>query len=364
MTFPSFLIPFICGLLATAALASPANTERILKSYEVVMAKWNTDMRISTSPEERQAALKARPDPATYATKIWQEISQSLAEEWSLDAAAWFIRISNGLATTLPNGASAPAFAQEIDAIRKAVETHHMSSKKLIPMCIALVSSQDPRSLKLLEKIQAEHPDPSTQGVAALGAAMLLKGLGEDPELLRKRLGYIRKSIIQSSEITLEGTSVAKLAEDELYIIRYLSKGRTAPDLVGIDTSSRALNLSSFAGKVIILLFWNSSIQDVERTLTITSDLEKKFRDRPLVIIGVNSDPSEKLRAMQADETLTWPNFTDPENKLAAEYRVGSWPLVYVLDGERKIHYVGPPGSFVELTAEALLSDSKSPAKE
>ena len=48
---------------------------------------------------------------------------------------------------------------------------------------------------------------------------------------------------------------------------------------------------------------------------------------------------------------------------LAKEYRVGSWPLVYVLDGERKIHYVGAPGSFVELTAEALLAEVKPAAK-
>lgn len=364
MISPSSLITLICGLLATATLGSPADTERIQKSYELAMGKWTTVMRVSTTPEDRRTALLARPDASTYATKMWQEISPSLADEWSLEPAAWFVRISNGLTTTLPNGSSAPAFAKEIDTIRKAVEAHHLSSKKLIPMCIALVSSQDPRSLALLERIQAEHPDQSIQGVAALGAAMLLKGLGEDPELMRKRLGYIRKAIIQSSDVTLDGSTVAKLAEDELYIIRFLSKGRIAPDLVGIDSSNRALTLSAFKDKIIVLLFWNSNIEDSERTLTITSELEKKFRDRQLVIIGVNSDPLEKLRAMQADGSLTWPNFTDPENKLAAEYRVGSLPLVYVLDGERKIRYVGSPGSFVELTAEALLADAKPPAKE
>jgi len=364
MKFPSSLVVLICGLLSNVLMASPADTERIQKSYELAMGKWTAEMRISNTPEDRQTALKARPDAAIYAAKMWQEISQSLADEWTLEPAAWFVRISNGLTTTLPNSPSVPAFAQEIDAIRKAVEAYHMGSKKLIPMCIALVSSQDPRSLALLERIQAEHPDKSIQGIAALGSAMLLKGLGEDPELVRKRLGYIRKAIIQSSEITLDGATVAKLAEDELYIIRFLSKGRIAPDLVGMDTSNRALTLSAFKGKIIVLLFWNSNIQDAERILTITSELEKKFRDRPLVIIGVNGDPMEKLRAMQADGSLTWPNFTDPENKLAAEYRIGSWPLVYVLDGERKIRYVGTPGSFVELTAEALLADAKTPAEE
>ena len=89
-----------------------------------------------------------------------------------------------------------------------------------------------------------------------------------------------------------------------------------------------------------------------------------KFKGRPFVVIGVNQDPKEKLRDLEADGTIPWINFSDPANKLAAEYRVGARPLVYVLDGERKIHYAGAPGSFAELTVEALLSEMKPSAKE
>jgi hypothetical protein len=32
---------------------------------------------------------------------------------------------------------------------------------------------------------------------------------------------------------------------------------------------------------------------------------------------------------------------------------------VFVLDGQRKIHYVGTQGTFAELTAEALFSEAK-----
>jgi hypothetical protein len=67
---------------------------------------------------------------------------------------------------------------------------------------------------------------------------------------------------------------------------------------------------------------------------------------------------------MEADGTVNWRNLSDPSRKLAGEYRVGSWPLAYVLDGERKIHYAGPQGSFVELTADALLTDSAPAGKE
>jgi peroxiredoxin len=215
----------------------------------------------------------------------------------------------------------------------------------------------------LLEKIQSGNPDSKTQGVAAFGAALQLKTLGDDGEIMRKRLTFLRKAIIQSSDVELNGVTVAKLAEDELYIIRFLSKGRVAPDLVGEDSAMRPLSLSANKGKVVILLFWNSNLADARRVIEITAATEAKFKGRPLVVIGVNNDPAAKLRSLQADNTVTWANFSDPENKLAKEYRVCVWPLVYVLDGDRKIHYAGAPGSFVELTAEALLAEAK-PAAE
>ncbi len=89
---------------------------------------------------------------------------------------------------------------------------------------------------------------------------MILKTLGDDPELMRKRLTYLRKAIIQSSDVNLGGTTVAKLAEDELYIIRFLTKGRVAPDLSGTDSAGRPLKLSDHKGKVIVLLFWGSTM--------------------------------------------------------------------------------------------------------
>ena len=360
----SRLIAVIFLLPAAQSMAAPADAQSIQKKWQSTIEQWSLETRVATTPEALAKVWSERPDATPFARQMWEVIGPALDEEWVLDPAAWFLRVAAGLFTTNTDGSTVPTFAKEIEAIRKAVETRHMKSLKLIPMCMALAATQDPRALAMLEKIQANHPDQKTQGIAALGAAMILKTLGDDPELMRKRLTYLRKAIIQSSDVNLGGTAVAKLAEDELYIIRFLTKGRVAPDLSGTDSAGRPLKLSDHKGKVIVLLFWGSTIQDAAKVVSITAEMAKKFHDRPFVVIGVNHDPLEKLRALEADGTVTWPNLSDPANKLAAEYRVGSWPLVYVLDGERKIHYSGSPGSFAELTAEALLSEAKPAVSE
>ncbi len=358
----SHLVALFSLLIASDSLASPTDAQLVEKNYQLSVDKWSLDMKIAATPEDRAKAWKSRPDATPFARKMWEQIGTSLDQEWTLEPAAWFLRTTQGLLVSSGNGSTAPTFAKENDTIRKAVETYHLNSPKLTPMCMALLADKDPRSLMILEKIQAGHPDKKIQGVAALGAAMELKAIGDDADLMKKRITYLRKAIIQSSDVTINGTTVAKLAEDELYIIRFLTKGRVAPDLTGIDSAGRPLSLSALSGKVIVLLFWSSNDPDASHVIELTSAMAKKFRGRPLAIVGVNHDPLEKLRNFEADGTVSWSNFSDPENKLSADYRVGSWPLVYVLDGERKIHYAGAPGSFVELTVEGLLSQKKPAA--
>jgi peroxiredoxin len=351
-------------LLAAESNASPEDARRIQKSWQLAMENWSLETRAATTPEARAAAFAKRPDTTPYARQMWDQIGSALDQEWTLEPAAWFLRNAPGLLATQADGSTKSMFAAEIEAVLNAVETRHLKSANLIPMCMALATTGNPRSLVLLEKIQANHPDAKTQGVAALAAAMVLKSIGDDGELMRKRLTCLRKAIIDSSDVDLGGTTVAKLAENELYIIRYLAKGRIAPDLSGIDSASRPLKLSDFTGRIVLLLFWNSTMQEASRVIEITAGLERKFQGRPFVVLGVNHDSLEKLRSMEADGIVSWRNFSDPSNQLAGEYRVGSWPLVYVLDGERKIHYAGAPGSFAELTVDALLSETKPAANQ
>ena len=357
------LFLLLSSLAISWAGATPAEAERVLKNHKAAMDKWALDMRIATTPEEKSNAWNSRPEATPFARQMWSAIGSSLAQDWTLAPAAWFLKTTPGLLATDANGTPKPIFTRENDAIRSAIETYHLKSTKLLPICTALAVTPNPRSLSILEKIQQDHPDPKIQGVAALAAAIQLKTLGDDTELMKKRLTYIRKAIINSADVDFDGTKVADLAKGEIYIITNLSKGRVAPDLVGTDVAGKAKSLSAYKGKVIVLLFWNSNVPDAKRVVDITTAMELKFKDRPFAIIGVNNDSVEKLRALQADGTVPWTNLTDPDNKLAKEYRVGTWPLVYVLDGERKIHYAGAPGSFAELTAEALLADPKAAPK-
>lgn len=352
------LLVIVMLISPLASQASPAEAERIRRTWELGMERWVLETRVASTPEERAAALEKQPDSVKAAREMWRQIGPALDKEWTLEHAAWFLRLAPGLFATREDGTRVQIFSDEMNTVIEAVETHHTRSRELVPVCMALATIGDPRTLRLLENILTSHPETRIQGVAALAAAIVLRSLGDEPELMRKRLTYLRKAIIDSSDVDLGGgITVATLAEDELYVIRYLTKGRVAPDLEGIDSAGRAIRLSDQAGRIVVLLFWSSTMNEADRTIELMAAAHRRFRDRPVTILGVNHDPLPRLRELEGEGIVPWRNFSDTSNQLANAYRVGSWPLVYVLDGERRIQYSGNPGSFADLTVEALLTE-------
>ena len=323
------------------------------------MAKWLSETRATATADARAAALAKQPDAIKALRAVWQQIGPALDQPWVLEHAAWFLRAAPGHYQSGENGTREQVFSQELQAILKALDAHHLASAGLAPVCMALADNADPRTLPLLEKIIASHPDPKTQGVAALAASISLRSLGDEPEIMRKRLNYLRKAIIDSSDVQVtDNATVARIAEDELYVIRFLSKGRVAPDLAGTDSAGRPIKLSDHAGDVVVIVFWSSTMNEADHAIRIMNQMHGRFRSRPVAVLGVNHDPLDNLRDLEGSGTVAWRSFSDPDHQLARTYRVGMWPLVYVLDGERRIQFAGAPGSFVELTVEALLSES------
>ena len=231
-------------MAGSAVAGTPAQAGAIRAEYEKSMTDWTARLRATASVEAQRAIWRQRPDAGAAARRMWQCLRDSLADEWSLEHVAWLLRAAAGLQGPVSEGgAGTETWPAVIDTVRGAVERGHLRSPGLAPVCMALVAVPDPRSLALLEKIEHGHPDRKVQGVAALGLSMLLKSLGDEGDVLKRRLTLLRKAIVESADVEIDGQPVAKLAEDELYVIRWLSKGREAPDLTGKDQAGKVFHL-------------------------------------------------------------------------------------------------------------------------
>jgi cytochrome c biogenesis protein CcmG, thiol:disulfide interchange protein DsbE len=84
----------------------------------------------------------------------------------------------------------------------------------------------------------------------------------------------------------------------------------TAPDFVLKDVlSGKDVSLKDFKGKFVLLDFWGTFCPPCRQTLPELIDLQKKYKDQGLVVLGVSLDKSETTN----DEALK--KFMD-ENKI------------------------------------------------
>jgi peroxiredoxin len=336
--------------------ATEAQAEAITSEFDQSYRLWEAEMKLAKTAGTTQIVAKKQPKAVEYANRLKVLISRDLAKEWTLQYGAWLLE-------------NDPALKPESQrALLNAVEKYHVQSPKVGRFCMAMIylnqrgemprAGQPPirsRGMSLLKTIKKKNPDPKVQGQAALALSMMLSSLGDDARVMRERIQNLKEAIIKSADVRVGELTVAKIAEDELYKINNLSKGRVAPEIKGMNSSMRPMRLSQFRGKVVMLVFWSSWDSEAGRLLEI---LRKTLIDRagkPVVVLGVNRDSLKNLRALQADTLVTWPNFSDPEQKIAQEYRVAAWPYCMVLDQKGVIVYRGAVGSIADAVVDSLL---------
>ena len=58
------------------------------------------------------------------------------------------------------------------------------------------------------------------------------------------------------SDVSFGNKKIGELAEGELFVSKYLSLGKIAPDIEGVDLDGKEFKLSDYRGKVVMLDFW------------------------------------------------------------------------------------------------------------
>ena len=95
--------------------------------------------------------------------------------------------------------------------------------------------------------------------------------------------------------------------------------------------------------------------------------LVKRLENKPFALLGVNSDPKDKVEAALKRENITWRSFWDggtTGGPIANQYGVHGWPTVYVLDAKGVIRYKNVRGEAMDAAVDALLKEMESVGAE
>ncbi len=139
--------------------------------------------------------------------------------------------------------------------LKDHVQSDHLTNPPILQM---LAMQDSPAAEKLLHAVIQKNPHHTVQAQAYLSLAQLLKARadasppGKAARLNHEAEQYFARVVDRYADVK----EPAETAKSELFEIRHLSVGKTAPEIKGKDSDAREFKLSDYRGKVVVLDFW------------------------------------------------------------------------------------------------------------
>ena len=137
-------------------------------------------------------------------------------------------------------------------------------------------------------------------------------------------------------------------------------EGKPAPALqVENFINGDAVTLEQLKGKVVLLDFWATWCGPCIAAIPKTNELQAKYKDQGLVIIGVcHPRGVEKMEQTVKDKGIEYLVAADSQGKTIDAYMVSSFPDYYFIDRQGTLRIADCANGAVEEAIKALLAES------
>lgn len=151
----------------------------------------------------------------------------------------------------------------------------------------------------------------------------------------------MRKQILAMLMVGVVGLLFLQARGEESPVI-----GKAAPGFSAPDQNGKVVQLSDFAGKIIVLEWMNPDCPFVQRHAKekTMETLAEKYRGKGVVWLAINSsrEGSKGADATWVSENhLSYPVLLDASSSIARAYGAKATPNMYVIDQAGKVVYGG-----------------------
>jgi cytochrome c biogenesis protein CcmG/thiol:disulfide interchange protein DsbE len=119
---------------------------------------------------------------------------------------------------------------------------------------------------------------------------------------------------------------------------RIVNVGDSAPSFSITTDTGRSISAANFGGKVLVLNFWATWCQPCIQELPSLDQLQRRFKDQGLVVLGVSVDKDEKAYKQFLDRVnVAILTARDPEQKINQQYGTVQYPETYIINAQGKV---------------------------
>lgn len=322
------------GVWPSTAEEIPAPTlakqiQQQITAYETAV-RANTQRIISASTEEERNRYRATiPSASPYAAQV---LALILSQPQHPDAAG-------GLSWLISQCLALPEGQQALELLR----LHHSASSGIAPALRQMEHFPAPLVNPVLDAVIANNTHPEE-----LAAAHFARACHFQQEAATATDPATRQTAQQQAEITfqkiitdfpttkVQGFPLADIAATRLFELTHLSEGATAPEITGTDSAQQTFRLSDYRGRHVLLVFWGDWCHGCHGLLPQLSELAQRFKDQPLALLGVNTDPPAKASQVLAAQPLPWRCWLDGSTSgpITSIWSLRHFPTLYLISPE------------------------------
>ncbi len=119
--------------------------------------------------------------------------------------------------------------------------------------------------------------------------------------------------------------------------------GTDAVSFLLADLNGKQFNMDKLRGKIVVIDFWASWCGPCRETMPHVEKLHKEFKDRGVVVLGMNDEEVADARRFVQKHGYTFPTLIDAESSVSKQYGIQAIPQTFVIDRDGKIvaHFLG-----------------------
>lgn len=337
---------------------------RIQGDYDKAFREYRKALMAAKTPEGRKKVIAELSPAEKFVDRFFAIAEKHPDDPAALEALIWVVRNTRNADSASPRGKSLVILRNK-----------YLESPKLGPVAFSLGFGTDKGSEELLRDLIAKNPSREIQGQSAMALGMYLRrkrdsllhgGDKQAAEKLERQMEAVYDRVVKEwADVQLNRGAIGKLAEAELFEIRFLCPGKPAPDIQGLDAVGKSFKLSDYRGKVVLIDFWASWCEPCMKLVPHASTLSSKLASKPFAVVGVNLDRSAELqKACEEKNDISWRSFHDgSRGPICQHWNVHEIPTLYILDHKGIIRhkYVDSPGDKVlDENVEALLKEAQN----
>jgi peroxiredoxin len=341
-----FLLPLFlaCSLFAEDAPVASLDVDKIILDFDNTIRAHTQKLIAAKSDADRATLSQQFPKPDALAPTMLRIAQQHPTEAESTKAMNWLV----SRATNLPEGQAAVTMLRDQAAARKG----------LTPVLDFLAHSNPILAEPILRVVREKNQNIEEKASATYGLGTVLfgKSQGGDAAALAEASQLLKEMTTTYKDVIVNGFKLSDQAAATLFEIENIQPGKPMPEIEGKDADGVAFKLSDYRGKVAVVIFWGSWCHACHGTLDGVRTAVQVHGDK-VVMLGVNTDPSEKLKELIKTENISWRNWADEYNRgpISALFNIAHWPTIFVVDGKGVLRGKDvPSGNLDKVITEVL----------